>query len=568
MLNAIQRFVRDYFKSFSFVGLVLATLNFAGSVTPSLLPRPYLVQGVLSGFAIAIGYGIGVGLVHFWKFLELPKASGKVEYWSKRFSAMVVAVIVVFFVWRSTEWQNSIRELMEMPKVETAYPFRFFGISLFVAFVLISLARGILGLKQVVRDKLTRFLPPRVAFTLSGLLVGSLVVFIANGVIARTALNFADRVFQRADGLIDEGIEQPTESMACGSPDSLIRWDDIGRRGKNFISGGPSQQSIQDWFAQNAVDTKAFVDEVKQPIRVYAGMNAGDNEAERARLVLEEMKRVGAFDRSVLIVATPTGTGWLDPGGVDTIEYLHRGDTATVSIQYSYLPSWITILIDPTRSIRSSHALFSEVYTYWRTLPKESRPRLYQYGLSLGSLGAEAATDLFEVFEDPHHGALLSGPPFPSRRHSEIISRRQMDSPAWLPRYRDERMVRFTNQDNYLNSEKPWGPIRSVYIQYASDPMIWFSPNLAWAPPAWLREPRGPDVSPQLRWYPIVTFLQIGFDLPMATSVPTGYGHNYSPSHYIDGWVAVTQPVGWSKGAIEQLKAYFYAAEQPAASNN
>jgi uncharacterized membrane protein len=64
---------------------------------------------------------------------------------------------------------------------------------------------------------------------------------------------------------------------------------------------------------------------------------------QRAELALEELKRVGGFSRSVLVVATPTGTGWLDPGAVDTVEYLHAGDTAIVSMQYSHLPSWITI---------------------------------------------------------------------------------------------------------------------------------------------------------------------------------------------------------------------------------
>jgi uncharacterized membrane protein len=559
MPTAVQRFFSEYLNSFSFVGLVLATLNFAGSVTPSLLPRPYIVQGVLSGFAIAIGYGLGVAIVQFWKFLELPQPGQRLERWSKWITTVVVAAIVCFFVWRSAEWQNSIRELMEMPKVETAYPFRFFAISLLVAVVLISLARAILGLKRIVRNRLIRFMPPRIAFALSGLIVGLLVIFIANGVIAKAALNVADQIFQRADELIDDGIEQPASSLACGSADSLISWDAIGRFGKRFISAGPTQESIHDFLSQITPNSDAA--QVLQPIRVYAGLNAGEDEAQRAQLVLEELKRVGAFDRSVLIVATPTGTGWLDPGGVDTIEYLHHGDTAIASMQYSYLPSWITILIDPTRSIRSSQALFGEVYSYWRTLPKDSRPKLYQHGLSLGSLGSESATDLFEVFEDPPQGALWSGPPFPSRRHSDITVRRRPDSPAWLPRYRDDRMVRFTNQQNQLETGKPWGPMRYVYIQYASDPMIWFSPDLAWNPPSWLREPRGPDVSPQLRWYPVVTFLQIGFDLPMATSIPIGYGHNYAPSHYIDGWMAVTKPMSWNEEALERLKEYFSAAE-------
>ena len=66
-----------------------------------------------------------------------------------------------------------------------------------------------------------------------------------------------------------------------------------------------------------------------------------------------------------------------------------------------------------------------------------------------------------------------------------------------------------------------------------------------------------------MSWYPIVTFLQVGFDLPMATSVPAGYGHNLSAASYIDAWIAVTAPVNWSDEETKRLKLLF--AENPEA---
>jgi uncharacterized membrane protein len=117
----------------------------------------------------------------------------------------------------------------------------------------------------------------------------------------------------------------------------------------------------------------------------------------------------------------------------------------------------------------------------------------------------------------------------------------------WLPTFRDGSLLRFTGKESCLaQGDQRWGPMRFVYIQHASDPMCFFSPDLLYRRPAWLLDPRGPDVSPSLRWYPIVTFLQTAFDLPMATSVPIGYGHNYAPSSYLDAWIAVSQPSGWS----------------------
>jgi uncharacterized membrane protein len=335
--------------------------------------------------------------------------------------------------------------------------------------------------------------------------------------------------------------------MITGSSESLIEWDSIGRRGKNFIATGPNQKAISDFLGREA----------KTPIRVYAGMNCGETPRERAELALKELIRVKAFERSILIVATPTGTGWLDPGGVDTVEYLHAGDTAIVSTQYSYLPSWMTIVVEPGRSVESADALFDVVYSYWKTLPKATRPKLYLHGLSLGALGSEVSVDMYSMFEDPIQGAVWSGPPFPSTKWRNIVTHRNPESTEWLPSFRDGRIIRFTAQENNLNDGRPWGPVRYVYIQYASDPMVFFSPSLLYERSAWLSNPRGHDVSPYLKWYPLITLLQIGFDLPMATSIPSGYGHNYSPANYIDAWGAVTDPPNWSESDIERLKSHF-----------
>jgi len=543
----LKSWSKRYWNSFSFVGLVFATLFFAASVTPSLLPRPYVVQGILSGFSLAIGYGVGVFLVWLWQFLELRQPTDKLNTWSKRVTTVIVAIVFFLFVRQSAAWQNSIRELMEMPPVETADPYRFFVIALIVAVFLVAITRSLILAGQVLSRRLGRYIPRRISIALSTLVVLTIAILISNGLIAKGLLRSADKFFLKLDEVTDDGIEQPSKSLICGNPDSLVSWDIIGRRGKEFIVAGPTQESIFEFTGKDA----------KRPIRVYVGMSTDLEDSDKAKMALAELKRVGGFDRKVLIIATPTGTGWLDEGAVDPIEYLHNGDTAIVATQYSYLPSWMTILVEPMRARHSATLLFNEIYDYWTTLPKQERPELYLFGLSLGSFGSEGSAELISTFEDPIQGAVRSGPPFPSGGWASIVAAREEGSPIWMPKYRDSSMIRFTAQTNHLQTNERWGPIRDVYIQYASDPMVWFSPRLAWRCPQWLNEPRGPDVSPALRWYPIVTFLQVGFDLPMATSVPIGYGHNYSPSSYIDAWVAVTQPEGWTEKELIRLKKYF-----------
>ncbi|MCR9109350.1 alpha/beta-hydrolase family protein [Marivita sp. XM-24bin2] len=41
---------------------------------------------------------------------------------------------------------------------------------------------------------------------------------------------------------------------------------------------------------------------------------------DRAELALAELQRLGAFDRSILIVACPAGTGWMNSGGCRAVE--------------------------------------------------------------------------------------------------------------------------------------------------------------------------------------------------------------------------------------------------------
>ena len=59
-------------RSLSGTGLLLGTLFFAASLTPTLIPRTYLTQGVLGGGVFAIGYGLGVFWRWLWSYMELP----------------------------------------------------------------------------------------------------------------------------------------------------------------------------------------------------------------------------------------------------------------------------------------------------------------------------------------------------------------------------------------------------------------------------------------------------------------------------------------------------------------
>src|SRR5690606_39011765 len=298
-----------------------------------------------------------------------------------------------------------------------------------------------------------------------GLLAVALFWSAAEGLVFRLTLRILDSSFQEMDALIEDDLAMPGAAIKTGSAASLLSWKDLGRQGRRFVSSGPMGAEIGAFFGQAALD----------PIRVYVGMNSADTADERAALALEELKRTGAFDRSILIVVMPTGTGWVDPAALDPVEYLHRGDVASVAMQYSYLASWLSLLVEPDYGAEAGDALFRKVYAYWSSLPREGRPKLYLHGLSLGAMNSERSADLYDVIADPFQGALWSGPPFPSRTWRSVTDGRNPGSPEWLPLFRDSSIFRFTNQNNALDVPgAEWGPMRIVYLQYASDPITFF----------------------------------------------------------------------------------------------
>jgi len=546
----MRSWVTRFWRSLSAGGLALGTLFFVASLTPTLIPRTYLTQGVLSGACFAVGYGIGVAWRWLWTYMELPEPRERLLLSLKIAVAAACAVIAILFLWWAAEWQNSIRRLMQLEPVTSGHPVEVCFIAIATFLVVIALARLFKGISRWFSERLGRFVPRRVSKVIGFAVAILLFWTMANGVLFRYVLHLADSSFAAVDALIEPDRPQPESPLKTGSSASLVRWKELGRAGREFIATGPTAAEIRAFTHADALE----------PIRVYVGLGAADTAEERAQIALDELKRVGAFERSVLVVITPTGTGWVDPSAMDTVEYLHHGDVASVAQQYSYLSSPLSLLLEPEYGSEAAKALFAAVYGYWTTLPHESRPKLYLHGLSLGAMNSESSMELFGMLGDPVQGALWSGPPFKSRIWRSVTEHRNAGSPAWLPQFRDGSFVRFMNQNGDPGpSDAPWGPLRIVYLQYASDPLTFFAYSDFYRRPDWMNAPRGPDVSPELRWYPIVSMLQLALDMAVSTNSPMGYGHVFAPEHYVNAWLAVTDPQGWSADQIAQLKQHLAA---------
>jgi uncharacterized membrane protein len=514
------------------------------SFTPSLLPRGGIIQGVVFGITAAIGYGLGVLLASIWRaFADRDARRPRRRAWLTFFISAAVLYAVSFGL--GQYWQYLIRKMMgvtdyNVPLV-VASPF----IAAAVFGLILMIGRGLRGLYRWAAKLLDRWIGARAARGVGWVLVVGLTYLVVSGLLLQGFVNVMNSAYSLRDTTTAEGIHKPTTSLRSGGPGSLIGWDSLGYQGRNFIGKGPSVSDIAKFTGHPATE----------PIRIYAGLASADGAEAQAARAVRDLERAGGFQRKNLLVVTTTGSGWVDPALVDTFEYLSGGNSATVAIQYSYLPSWISYLVDQSKALAAGRALFDAVYGAWAKLAPGHRPRLFVSGESLGSFGGEAAFTGENDLANRTSGALFAGPPNFNALFRQFSDHRDPGSPEVQPVYQDGRIVRFANDPTTAIPPpgQPWEGSRILYMLHPSDPIVWWSPHLIWSEPDWISQTPGKDVLKGIVWLPFLTFWQVTADLPFSTGVPDGHGHRYS-AEYVDGWNAVMRPSGITQQDLANLR--------------
>jgi uncharacterized membrane protein len=349
---------------------------------------------------------------------------------------------------------------------------------------------GIVLLDRLLASRLPRLLAHLI--TAAPFLVAAMVVTrdVADGF-----FDWANRRFAAADTTTDPGVTAPTSSAVSGSSASLVPWATLGEYGRSFVAQTTSPAKLRAF--------QGPADDVLEPIRVYVGLRSAGSPDTRAALAVRELERTGAFRREVLGVVTVTGTGWVDPDAASSVEYLHGGDTALVGLQYSYLPSRISFLVDRDEAAEAGTALYRHVHRRWSQLPTESRPRLIIFGESLGSFGAEAAFGGPEAAASLANlvagsdGALFTGPTEANRIWGQLTDDREPGSPVWRPVYGDGTRVRFANRPTDLEGpDQIWTQPRVLYVHHPSDPVGNWRPDSLWRRPEWTEPPRATTSPP------------------------------------------------------------------------
>jgi uncharacterized membrane protein len=537
---------RDWWqRRYTFTGTALGLLFVLLSMTPSLLPRGPMFQGIVSGAAGAIGYGLGVFGVWLARFMQSRQTSPPAPRWAWPVLVVGGAVALVSGVFYFHYWQDHVRDLMDVPRLQWYNYLQAAVLSIVVLFAFVEIGQLIGKLVRFLVRQLNRIAPPRVSFVAVVTVILAISIALLNGIVVRGAMDVLNKTFSRVNDELDPNHPAPTTALRSGGPGSLVSWESLGHQGRIFIRGGPTVAQLTAFNNAPAVE----------PIRAYAGLHSADGIRATAELAARELEREGGLKRKVIAVATTTGTGWINAAEADSLEYMYNGDTAIVSMQYSFLPSWLSFLVDKENARQAGQALFEAVDERVRALPEAQRPKIVVFGESLGSFGGEAP------FLSPNNiiartnGALFSGPTFNNTMRDDILANRDPGSPEWLPVFDNGANVRFAARaENLGRPETTWGQPRVAYLQHASDPIAWWNPDLLFSEPDWLREPRGYDVSGDMRWIPVVTFLQVSADMAVAVDVPDGHGHRYVKD-VVNAWAAVMQPPGWTPEKTERLRS-------------
>ena len=524
----------------SLIGVVGALVMYGVSVSPSLLARSWQWHAVASGVLSAVGYIVGLTIQRFYA-LVVPRLGVEITAPKAVSIAFRAVLLLGFFLWFLRWLLQSYRERKRANRLvgmrgETLGEYLLGTVCAFILMLaLLGVAWGLQWIGRAIVSVLSQWMHMVFALALSLLILVVIVYALTSQVLLKLGINFFTRHARKMNNRTAKGIVQPQVPERSGSPHSRSSWRAVGGQGRVFLGRGPSRADIEAVTGCSAME----------PIRVYAGMpEEGQSLQNAADLVVEELHRTGAFNRAVILIATSTGSGWVDEWQVQPLEYLTRGNCATASMQYSFVPSSINFLTDLDVSEEAAVILFETIRRAVDEIPEDRRPALFVCG---ESLGAYASQHVFSGIVDVlsrTDGALWVGTPAFTPMHAELTAIRHRGSPEVAPVVANGRHVRFVNvpenlwADVYGRELGDWNYPRIVYAQHPSDPVVWWNSELVWHKPDWISEKVDGDVSPHMQYTRGATYIQVLVDMPVAGTAPGGHGHTYH-EELIPLWEAI-----------------------------
>lgn len=303
-------------------------------------------------------------------------------------------------------------------------------------------------------------------------------------------------------------IAPPVSELVSGGPTSSVSYASLGREGARFVQSVTSKPDIS-----GVIDAPVLA----EPIRIFVGVESGSSPEQRVELAIAELRRTGAFERSTIVIQSPAGSGYANPTPVQVVEIATAGDCASVSVGYGLLPSFLS-LDRVELAARTQRLLLDAIFTELSGCDVSQRPKILLYGESLGARVQQRAISAVELVERHVHAALWVGTP--GGRDSDRFRAMLTEAPVIVDR--PEQLPRPLPQPH----PRVW------FLEHDGDPVVRFRRDLVHRRPEWLtQQPRGRLVPDEMRWMPVITWIQVLVDTLFATQVTPGEfdsaGHDY-----------------------------------------
>ncbi|MBU1671295.1 MAG: alpha/beta hydrolase [Actinobacteria bacterium] len=312
----------------------------------------------------------------------------------------------------------------------------------------------------------------------------------------------------------------PGSTLVSGGPGSLVPWETLSKQGRRYVSTYLPAYWIERVMGEDAE---------AEPIRVFAAFDCAGTDEERVALTMRELERTRAFDRPLLMVISPTGTGYVNYVAVEAAEYLTLGNMASVALQYSKRPSVLSMDRVPD-GVRQYRLFIEALHSRLSELPPGQRPRVVLFGESLGAWTSE---DAFEgrgtdgMLELGVDRGLWIGTPHATKWKEQVLGAPREDV--------DRSLVAAFNDFEQVEALSPEQreALRYVMITHYNDAVAQFGLDLLVREPRWLGDPeQRPSSVPATEVYaPLVTFVLTLIDMKNSANVIPGQfeakGHDY-----------------------------------------
>lgn len=426
-----------------------------------------------------------------------------------------VGAFVTLAEWRR---RRDARADQELTETEQTSRVKASTMGLAVAGGATGLGWGERVLADVVSGALARVLPGNAALWRP---VGHVASLAALAGVTDALLRETFRRIEHAEESVEPAFDIPPPLPdLSGSLPSLVPFETLARAGRRFVWTVTTADRVEEVMGEPAR---------RAPARLYVGLESADTEAARVELAMQELDRTHAFERAWLMVALPTGTGYVNYAAASTFELLTRGDCATLAMQYAARPSPLS-LDRVAEGRHQARLLLDAIRARMQTIPPARRPKLLLFGESLGAWTSQDAfmghgtRGLVDVGVDH---AIWIGTPHFSKWKEQVL----YDTGPDIDR---DLVGVFNTIDEWRTlPQAARDRIRFVMITHHDDGVALFGPELAIEAPPWLGDPesRPSGVPRAMRWMPSTTFFQVLVDMKNAAQVVPGVlaakGHDY-----------------------------------------